>query len=330
MKKGVLLYLLLFLFACGRTTESGSTESQSSPPRVNVPVFNADSAYFFVNKQVSFGPRIPNSPAHTRTGDYLIEKLKAYTPHVSAQHFKMTSFDGKVLDLENIIASFQPEKTKRILLASHWDTRPFADQDKQNPNATFDGANDGASGVGVLLEIARLLHDQPPSNAGVDIILFDGEDYGERDDDPSPPPVPQDLDSWWCLGSQYWSAHKHIPNYMAYFGVLLDMVGAKNAEFIKEGNSMTYAPSVVEKVWSTAARLGYSDIFVNHKEPEIIDDHKYVNEVAKIPMIDLVHYDQANGYFGSFHHTRADNMTLISTQTLKAVGQTLTTVVYEE
>ena len=143
-------------------------------------------------------------------------------------------------------------------------------------------------------------------------------------------PLPHGLESWWCLGSQYWSKNKHQKNYSAYFGILLDMVGSKRAHFFREGLSVEYAPTVVEKVWSTASRLGYSDYFVKQNAGEITDDHQFVNRIAKIPMIDIVHYHPVMGYFGDYHHTQKDNLNLISKETLQAVGATVTNVIYYE
>lgn len=313
--------------ACGPSKkEETKTESVKLNP---APVANADSAYFFVEKQVKFGPRVPNSNAHKKTGDYLVATLKRYGAKVIEQNFESMSYDGKKLFLRNIIASFYPDKQKRILLAAHWDTRPFADKDKEQLNAPFDGANDGASGVGVLLEVARLLNSGAAPNAGVDIIFFDGEDWGEKNGE-SEPILPANLSMWWCLGSQYWAAHKHAPNYSAYYGILLDMVGAKNSRFFKEGASIEYAPSIVDKVWSTAAQIGQSSLFVNQPQGGITDDHIPVNKIARIPMIDIVHYDPVHGYFGDYHHSTKDNLALIDKDVLAAVAQVVMQVVYNE
>ena len=216
------------------------------------------------------------------------------------------------------------------MLAAHWDTRPFADKDSEDPSKTFEGANDGASGVGVLLEVARILSADQPLDVGVDIIFFDGEDYGEPESYDG-----DDLRSgkiFWCLGSQYWSQNKHRKNYMAYYGILLDMVGARNARFYKEGGSMRFAKKIVSKVWEAGRSLGYDQYFINQRSPGITDDHIFVNQDAKIPMIDIVEYDpqSADSYFGTYHHTQRDNMTLIDKNTLKAVGQTLLYVIFNE
>lgn len=286
---------------------------------VDVPEFNPDSALTFVQKQVDFGPRIPNTAAHRKAADYFIQEFKKNGAVVMAQSFSATNYDNQKLNLTNIIASFNNKKKKRILLAAHWDTRPMADKDLEKPTASFDGANDGASGVGVLLEIARVINNDTALNVGVDIILFDGEDGGEA----------QGRHTTWCLGSQHWSKNKHTPNYSAYFGILLDMVGGKNAQFAHEGYSMEYAPSVVDKVWNAASRLGFSHYFINTQTGLITDDHQFVNEIGKIPMIDIISYD-ADTDFGDFHHTRNDNMEIISKETLQAVGQTVLHVVYYE
>jgi glutaminyl-peptide cyclotransferase len=322
----IILVLIGFLSACtGKRERAEENEHRV----VLVPAFNSDSAYIFTEKQVAFGPRVPNTPAHRAAGDFIISKLKKFKAATITQEFEATTFDGQKLFLQNIIASYYPEKQKRILLAAHWDTRPFADKDPDQPDAKFDGANDGASGAAVLLEIARILANNPAPEVGIDIILFDGEDWGEREKGTRQSP-PDGLDSWWCLGSQYWSKHPHKPKYTAYYGILLDMVGAKGSHFFQEGNSVKYAPRVVEKVWQIASRLGHSSVFVRQKEEPIIDDHVYINEIAGIPTIDIVHYDPVSGYFGNYHHTQKDNLSLISKETLGVVGAVLTHVIYYE
>jgi glutaminyl-peptide cyclotransferase len=328
--KYLILTVLIFLFAtCRNNKENGTDREKPVEKVVQVPLFNGDSAYSYVKKQVDFGPRIPNTNAHRATSQYLIKKLKDFGATVTEQSFEAKSYDGQHLVLKNIIGSFYPDKQKRILLAAHWDTRPFADKDKEKPNASFDGANDGASGVGILVEIARILKTKSP-DVGVDIIFFDGEDWGERIDDNSRHALPEGQLDWWCLGSQYWASHKHKANYSAYYGILLDMVGSTGAKFYREEGSLEYAPSIVEKVWNSAARLGYSNVFVKQNVGGITDDHRFVNEIAKIPMVDIVHYDPTLGFFGDYHHSRKDNMQIISKETLQVVGTTLLNVLYYE
>lgn len=326
-----IIVALVALFSCNGKKEdaSGSSQRVETPKTVvTPPPFNSDSAFAFIEDQVNFGPRVPNTVAHRKAGDYFVEKLKHSGAQVMEQTFEANAFDGTKLYLRNIIGSYNLDVKKRILLAAHWDTRPFADKDTENQDQPIDGANDGGSGVAVLLEFARIFKESPP-DVGVDIILFDGEDYGEPDS------FKGSLDReevFWCLGSQYWSENPHVAGYSAYYGILLDMVGAKDAEFYQEGISMHYAPKVVENVWSTAARLGHRQHFVPSVTGMITDDHVFINEKAKIPTIDIIEYgpDRAGVYFGDYHHTHQDNMDIISKETLQAVGETVLYVVYNE
>ncbi|WP_395618355.1 M28 family peptidase [Aquirufa sp.] len=295
---------------------------------VETPDFKADSAYAFIEKQVQFGPRIPGSVASQNTLQFLVAKLKSYGWTVTEQPFTAFRYDGKKLQGTNIIAQFQPSVAKRILLAAHWDARSIADKDSVRKDEPIDAANDGASGVGVLLEIARNLHEAKNKPAvGVDIVLFDLEDHGEPEDYAG-----EHKPNSWALGSQHWAANLVPANYKAYYGILLDMVGGKGAMFPHEGSSMQYAPGIVRSVWSTATDLGYSNLFVDQDAFGISDDHTAVNEIAKIQMIDIIDLRAANGgfEFGSFHHTHADNLANIDKTTLKAVGQTLLQVLYRE
>ncbi|WP_017730198.1 M28 family peptidase [Nafulsella turpanensis] len=297
---------------------------------VEVPSFDADSAYSYVDKQVNFGPRVPNTPEHREAGDYLVRKLEEFGAEVKVQEFEATAFDGTVLQLRNIIGSYKPEAQKRVLLAAHWDTRPFADkeEDESLHNQPIAGANDGGSGVAVLLEIARLINQNEGPQVGVDIIFFDGEDYGEPEFLPMEDREPNR--TYWCLGSQYWAENKHVPNYTAYFGILLDMVGAENAQFWREGYSREYAPSVLKRVWAWGHELGYSRYFKYSNSEAIIDDHVFMNR-AGVPSIDIIDYDPASDfYFGDYHHTLKDDMGIISKETLKAVGETVLHTIYHE
>ncbi|MEX2231679.1 MAG: M28 family peptidase [Cyclobacteriaceae bacterium] len=322
---------LILMVSCGKNKENRKTTNEKdSPATVAVPPFNADSAYAFVDKQVAFGPRIPNTNAHRQAADFFVETLKRYGAQITIQEFQAENFDGRKLDLKNIAASFNPEKSKRILLAAHWDTRPFSDKDSDKPNATFSGANDGASGVGVLLEIARVMQTTTLPEVGVDIIFFDGEDWGEKEGEKGNHPLPDGMQEWWCLGSQHWARNKHKTNYSAYYGILLDMVGAKNAQFHREGYSMEFAPSIVEKVWDHAHRLGYSHVFIKKTQARVTDDHVFVNTIARIPMINIVHFEPGIGFFGDFHHTQKDNLDLISKEMLGIVGTTVLNTIYHE
>lgn len=293
------------------------------------PTFDENSAYNFVKAQVDFGPRVPNTASHRKCGDYLISQLKNFGWDTLAQNFDAIAYNGTVLKSRNIIGVFNPKATTRILLAAHWDTRPFNDKEVEDSTQfkPIDGANDGASGVGILLEIARVVGQaKNKPSVGIDIIFFDSEDYGHPENfkgDWKP-----DL---WCLGSQHWAKNPHQANYTAYYGILLDMVGARGATFYREGQSMKFAPKIVNQVWQIANQLGYINFFKFQNSPEITDDHVYVNQLAKIPMIDIIEYAPTNpSYFGDYHHTSKDNMELIDAKTLKAVGQTVLQTLYNE
>lgn len=324
----------LILFTACEGKKSQRVETKDTPVlTVKSPAFNADSAYFFIAKQVGFGPRVPNSAAHRQCGDYLISTLKQYGADVTVQEFVAQAYNGTRLQSRNLVGSFFPEAPKRILLAAHWDTRHVADQDTARQNQPIDGANDGASGVGVLLEIARMLQaDSAKPGVGVDIIFFDSEDYGEPENARAEDsPKQNENQIYWCLGSQYWAKNKHKPGYSAYYGILLDMVGAKGSTFAKEGASVQYAGSIVNRVWNIAQALGYGGLFVEQNSPSIIDDHIFVNRDAKIPMIDIIdHETTGQDYFGPYWHTHRDDMDIIDKPTLKAVGQTVVQTLYEE
>jgi Zn-dependent M28 family amino/carboxypeptidase len=269
---------------------------------------------------MDFGARVPNTEAHRQCADFLIKTLQKYADNVITQDAKLKAFNGTILNSKNIIAEFNPQAHSRILLCSHWDSRPFADQEKDENKRKMPvpAANDGASGVGVLLEVARLLSITKPS-IGIDIIFFDAEDYGQSEHSKG-----ENVEDSWCLGTQYWAKNLHRPNYSAKFGILLDMVGAPNATFAMEGTSVYYANDIIEKVWDVAAKSGYSDYFIYKKTSAITDDHSYVNSIAGIPCIDIIHYDPSTSSgFGSYWHTLNDNMSNIDKKTLKAVGQTL-------
>lgn len=326
-----LLFVAIILFVSCGDESSKSTKSPKSKtktikkPALQRPDFNADSAYYFIQKQVDFGPRVPNTEPHQKAANYLSQKLSSYGFEVTEQKTQVKAFNGKNLNLTNIIGEYKPELNNRILLFAHWDTRPFADQDTENKTKPIDGANDGGSGVGVLLEIARQIEKVQP-NIGIDIIFFDGEDYGQPSDD-----MRQRQSGSWCLGSQHWSRNPHRENYSANFGILLDMVGAKDAYFTKEAISMYYAPHIVDKVWSIASTLGHSKHFVFQETTHVgEDDHLYVNRIAKIPSIDIIQYDPKTRAFAPHWHTHDDNMSVIDKNTLRAVGETVLATVLQE
>lgn len=316
--------LTCLFFSCKEEKKEKIIPSEKTIP---TPSFNADSAYFFIKTQTDFGPRVPNTKEHEKCAQYLIEKLRQSADTVIVQSAQVKAYDGTTLNIKNIIGSFKPQTTNRILLFAHWDTRHIADQedDPELRKKPILGANDGASGVGVLLEIARQIRSQPPI-IGIDIIFFDAEDYGQ----PEEKGKPQKGDTW-CLGSQYWAKNPHKKHYYAKYGILLDMVGAKNATFTMEGTSMHFASNIVKKVWNIALQLGYSDYFVEQQTHAITDDHYYVNKIANIPSINIIQYDETTQTkFGSYWHTHNDNMSIIDKNTLKAVGQVVLEVIYRE
>ncbi|WP_439489722.1 M28 family peptidase [Algoriphagus sp.] len=320
-----LICLVLLAGACSSPEKKNETVEKA--PAKPYPVFNPDSAYAFVQKQVDFGPRVPETEGHKATKNWLISKFKGYGFAVETQDFQAKTYDGLTWNLSNIIASYNPEASKRILLAAHYDTRRIADKDTERIAEPIDGANDGGSGVGVLVEIARVIGTQElKPDVGIDIILFDGEDDGEPEGTEA---RNREQDFWWCLGSQHWSKNKHKPNYSAYYGILVDLVGAKGARFYREGYSRQYASGILKKVWDNAAEIGQGDFFIYKDSPEIIDDHAFVNENAKIPMINIIEFSPDYG-FGQYHHKHSDNMDIIDRRTLQAVGETVLFTVYQE
>lgn len=321
----LLLATVLLFTACGNDPLVPPSPAPASPPRATpkpgakpVPRFDQDSAYSYVAAQVAFGSRVVNSVGHAATKEYLVNKLKEFGAVVEEQDFTATAYTGTVLKATNIIGRYNPELPDRILLAAHWDTRHIADSDlEQNPTATVMGADDGASGVGVLLEIARQIGLSTP-DIGVDIVFFDAEDHGG----------PGNAESW-GLGSQYYA--KNISGTKARYGVLLDMVGAEDATFAYEEYSRENAMPIIEKIWSIAHALPYGKYFPKRNGGAVLDDHFFVMRHAGIPMVDIINHrkDTETGFVAHWH-TGEDNLDKISKSTLQAVGQVVTALVYRE
>lgn len=308
-------------------TVSSSDTDKTTQPAIAVPAFNADSAYTYTKEQVDFGPRIPGTKAHRECLDFIVAQLTKDSLHPVIQRTKARTFDGKQFEIDNIIAQSEPKNNVRIMLCTHWDTRPWADMDTTEQDKPFDGADDGASGVGMLLEIA---HHLKTAGIGVDLVFFDLEDYGQQEGVNGEDTKYRPQDNTWCLGSQYWAKNLPTDYIMPRYGILLDMVGGKNAVFPMEGTSVQYAPQVVNKIWDIAARIGYGNYFTHDNTPPTIDDHLYVNKLAGIPTIDIVHYVVNKQDYPYFHHKHSDNMSVIDTTTLKVVGTTLLNVIYRE
>lgn len=293
------------------------------PAAVERPSFSGDSAYAYVARQMAFGPRVPNSQAHLDCAVWLIQQLRSCGAEVDLQKGTVTNYAGRDQQVMNIIAHF-PSRTAKaaapLLLCAHYDTRPWCDEEELYEDRAYNvpGANDGASGVGVLLEVARQL-SMDSTHQSIDIVFFDCEDMG----------TPRSYtgiqrENTWCLGSQLFATH-NVTKYR--YGILLDMVGSPDAIFPREYYSIQYAENYQELIWRAARKLGYSRYFVDNTAYPIMDDHYYLNLVG-IPCVDIIHYDAktATG-FASWWHTREDDMRNISTATLQAVGEVVMEVV---
>lgn len=316
--------ILLFILSPSCNNEPGTGRGQSGIAQVEgIPSFNRDSAYNFIAKQVDFGPRNPGSDAHQACKEWLVAQLKSFGASVQEQDFNATIFSDQEVTGTNIFAQFNPESNRRLLFGAHWDSRPIADSplSTERRDEPVLGADDGASGVGVLLEIARLIGADTTLDLGIDLVFFDVEDAGESGGD------------GWALGAQYWSRNLPYDNVRPLYGVLLDMVGSKGARFAKERHSTIYASDQVEKIWSLARYMGYSNFFVNEVGGQITDDHLYVNTIAKIPMVDIINQVKGSGSktgFGAHWHTHDDNMDIIDKTTIRSVGKLLLELIYRE
>jgi len=308
--------VLLFFNSCGEDGAGLEFEEQDRA----VPEFNADNAYQFIEEQVNFGPRVPNTPEHVQAKEYLREQLASFAGqrNVFVQEFQQEVY-GDELTMFNILASFGVHHEDRIIMAAHWDTRPRAEEDPDDPDSPIPGADDGGSGVGVLLELARIFSENELP-IGVDIVFFDGEDYGEV----------SDLDNYF-LGARHWGNNPPVPGYSPRFGILLDMVGGENAIFSKEGYSMRFAPNLVNEIWRIGDELGYGNFFVDQRGGNVADDHIIVQQLTGIPMINIIHHtptDDGGVQFPPYWHTHNDNMEIISHETLQAVGDVVLELIY--
>lgn len=305
---------LLFSCGAGKGNASDTITESKSDSEVEVYAFSADSAYSFVETQVGFGPRVPGSEAHKKCGDWLVAKLKDFGATVTEQTATLTTFDGTRIPMRNIFASFNPDAENRILLLAHWDSRPWADNDPDSSKhqTPVDGANDGASGTGVLLELARSV-GKDVEGTGVDILLCDAEDWGTENNDES-----------WAMGARYFAANPPSKNIPAS-AILLDMVGAPDATFMREYYSQNANPALADEIWTIAKALGYGDMFVNRMGSAINDDHVELIK-AGIPAIDIIDYRDGSGFFEGWHTTH-DDMNAISKETLGKVGKVMETYI---
>lgn len=316
----ILLIPTLFLIGCKEDKKAANIEVKSR--NYSIPNFNKDSAYAYVDQQVAFGPRVPGMEGHAQCAEWLTAKLKQFGWNTRQETFTANRYDGLPMNGINVVGQLNPSAKQRIFLCAHWDSRFQADYDKDRPKDPILGADDGASGVGVILEIARILAAVDDFKMGVDVVFFDAEDQGNDGGN--------DTDSW-GIGAQKWS-NKNKGSYRPDYGILLDMVGAKEARFYQERYSMQSAPQVVYKVWKIADQLGYSGIFLQQEGRGVVDDHFFINRNAGWPVIDIIHTDNvgANG-FGDHWHTHGDDMSVIDKNMLGIVGKVVTTVLcYED
>lgn len=330
---GATAAVVVAIAAVGMNTGWGHADSidmEESMDKIDPvgPAFSADSAYAFTQAQCDFGPRAMNTEAHDRCGSWIVNKFRQYGCVVTSLRANLKGYDGTVLKSQNIWARIHPERTERILLCAHWDSRPWADNDPDSANwhKPILAANDAASGVAVMLEIARLLQRDTTLRVGVDFVCFDAEDWGTPQWAES-----EGGDNSWALGAQYFAANLPYGFHVRY-GILLDMVGGEGARFYKEGMSMQFAPEIVKKVWRAARKAGYGNFFPRQEGGMVTDDHIPLNQTARIPTIDIIPFypDCAQSSFGPTWHTLNDNMEHISRNTLKAVGQTMIQVIYTE
>lgn len=324
---GLMNKIVVLLFAFGFLVASCKEEAQSIPPaKLVVPIFNVDSAYSFIETQLDFGPRVPGTDAQIECKNWIKSKMESYGAKVIEQSFTAVIYNGEEKPGYNIMAQFNPKAKKRVLLAAHWDTRMVADKD--NDASKFDkpiaGADDGASGTAALIEIGRLLQTEKMKNMGVDLLFFDVEDQGGLNNG-----EPEKV-STYALGSLHWSKNLVPSGYTANYGILLDMIAAKGASFGREGYSMRAAKLYTDKIWDLAKKMGKSHLFQDYDAGFIGDDHIHVIQ-AGIPMVDIINRPmQTKSGFGSYHHTHDDDISIISKDNLKAVGQVVTAVIYRE
>lgn len=321
-------FFVLFLFSsCDELSRkiSGGNDSESeSKIDISKLHFDDELAYQYIEKQCSFGPRNPGSEGHKQCADWLLLELKKYCDTAYFQEFDAVTYDGKKYKGKNIIGKWKSKESNRILLSAHWDTRPIADKDIKDKEKPILGANDAGSGVGVLLALLHSL-EKSPVQLGIDIVFFDIEDYGQPENSGMTP-----MENSWCLGSQFWAKEAKASAQRPRWGVLLDMVGGFQATFLKEEISALYASALQNRIWNNASTLGYSMTFLGEPCGQITDDHFYVNTIAGIPTVDLIHCKTGGGGFADYHHTHADNMSSVDKKTLQMVGMTLLYTIWEE
>lgn len=300
-----------FVTLAAACPDAGQPDARFAELDLNVPEFSADSAFELLERQVAFGPRAPGMPGHAEQLEWMTELLRQRADTVILQSFTHDA-GGIELELTNVFARFRPDAPERVLLLAHWDTRPTADaeRDPDMREQPILGANDGASGVAVLLELARLMSLEPPP-VGVDLLFTDGEDYGPSS-------------SNMYLGAKYFAAN--LPGgYSPYYGILLDMIGDRDPVYPIEGNSQRYAPEVVDRVWGVAEQLGHGALFPRRNRGAISDDHVPLNQ-AGIRTINIIDFEYGPG--NMYWHTLDDTVENTSPEGLGAVGDVMTVLIY--
>lgn len=330
---GLISFLLTFFIGIRHNTAHQSTAADTIATAI-APLFDPDTAMTYVTMQCAFGPRTPNSQAHQRCADWINATFTALGATVEEQHTTLTGFDGTAYDCRNIIAHVNPEAMDRVVIGAHYDSRLWADNDPDpaNHQQPVMAANDGASGVAVMLEMARAIATMPLS-FGVDFVCFDLEDQGtpgwakdtpKHDDE-------EDASNFWCLGSQYWAEQMAAQSYQPRYGIVLDMVGGRDATFAMEGYSKQVAITLVNMVWHLAEQLGFGHFFPIKEGGYLMDDHIPMNLTAHIPTIDIVPYcENGRSNFGETWHTVNDTPENIDPEAMRAVGQTLLQLLYND
>ena len=316
MKMHIIFIFIIYLAGCSQNNNRKEVQEGMKPKitKISIPQFDGSRAYQYLIKQTDFGPRVPGTRAHKLCLEFLVSEMEKFAEAVNRQEFSHKGYDGKNIIMTNIISSFNLKATTRILLLAHWDSRPFAerDPDPANRSKPILGANDGASGIAILMEIANHLKEKSPP-VGIDMLFTDGEDYGKE----------EDFNNYF-LGSKYFV--KNLPaGYKPVFGILIDMVGDAQLEIPKDRYSIKYAPEIVEIVWSKAHELGVYQ-FSDKLQGWVMDDHLPLNEIGikTIDIIDFDYPDESNRYW----HTLEDTPNKCSPESLEAVGKVLLNVIY--
>lgn len=297
--------------SAGEGTRAGEAQAQSAEAAQLF--FSGDSAMAYASRQVEFGPRVPGSASHARTAAWLASELRRHGAKVTEQRATLTAFDGTKLPAVNILGSYNPQASRRLMVVAHWDTRPWADQDPDpaKRRQPVDGADDGASGTALLLELARVSNGKLPDGQGLDILLVDAEDWGREDDEES-----------WAMGTRHFVANPPEGWRRPEAAVVVDMVGDADATFYREYFSEQSAPALNSRVWNLASALGYGSMFIDAPGGAVTDDHVELIK-AGIPAIDIIDYRPGSTGFPPQWHTSSDTPDRLSPSTLEAVGRTL-------